>query len=73
MLAIIRRRDIADELRWVHTGHLMALTANMNRGKGGKVYTWRDFSPYDHDAPAMDAQPVTKEHHEAAKRWAANW
>lgn len=72
-MAVIRRRDIADELQWIHTGHVLALLANINRGKGGKTYSWQEFSPYDHEGPATDAQPVTRDQYETAKRWAANW
>lgn len=31
---------------WDHTANLMALNANINRGKGKKEFTSYDFHPY---------------------------
>lgn len=51
----------------------MALSVNMNRRKGGKTYSWQDFTPYDPTEKRGPSEQVTKKHHEQAKKWAANF
>lgn len=43
---MIRSYEIGDELAWVQTSAMMALHANIHRGKNSKSYEWTDFSPY---------------------------
>lgn len=73
ILAVMARRDKTDALQWIHTGHVLALLANINRRKGGKTYGWQDFSPHDYGSYDGPAQPVTAAHFEQGKRWAANF
>lgn len=43
---MLRTYELGDELAWVRTGAMMALHANINRGKNTRPYEWSDFSPY---------------------------
>lgn len=70
---LIARQERADELQWVHTSNLMALSVNMNRRKGGKTYSWQDFTPYDPTEKRGPIEQVDKKHHEQAKKWAAKF
>jgi hypothetical protein len=57
-----------DRLAWMRTSHELALTYNINRGKG-KALEWEDFYPYAEQqmrasVPDMD-DPRTAEHFKA--------
>jgi len=42
------RRELLDKMMWMHTSHIMALHANINKGKQGKTLSWEDFNPYEY-------------------------
>lgn len=71
--AMLGRREQSDKQQWVHTGHMLALTANLNRRKGAKAAAWSDFAPYDYSEPAYAVEEVTREHFEQGKDWAAQF
>lgn len=68
--AILRRSEHQDRAAWIHTGQMLAMTANVNRGRNSKSYSWTDFVPYDYTPPAEAPEPVTAENFEQGKRWA---
>jgi site-specific recombinase XerD len=43
---MLRAYEFQDEVQWMHTSALMALTANINRGKNARPFEWNDFNPY---------------------------
>ena len=71
--AMLGRSEEIDKARWVHTGNLLALQINQNRRKGSKSVSWQDVAPYDYSAPELAPTPVTREHFEQGKAWAANF
>jgi hypothetical protein len=52
----------ADKTRWNHTGALLAMTYNANRGRSQQPKTAADFNPYGAgDANPENNKPMTAE------------
>jgi hypothetical protein len=62
---MIRAYEFQDEVQWMHTSALMALTANINRGKNARPFEWNDFNPYAKAKAKVKAAPkLGKKHHD---------
>jgi hypothetical protein len=45
-MVMLRTYEHSDELAWMRTSAMMAMQANINRGKNSRPYDWNDFNPY---------------------------
>lgn len=52
-----RHFENIDRAAWLRTASIQALIANVNRGKGSRVFTADDFNPY----AELDAQLARKQ------------
>jgi len=57
-MVMLRAYEHADELAWIRTSSMMALQANINRGKNTRPYEWTDFSPYAAERKRLQPPPT---------------
>ncbi len=61
-MILLRSYEFRDELQWMHTSAVLAMLANVNRGKNSRPYEWSDFNPYESSRKKSTSPKITAKH-----------
>ena len=61
-MILLRSYEFRDELQWMHTSAVLAMLANVNRGKNSRPYEWSDFNPYASSRKKSTSPKITAKH-----------
>jgi hypothetical protein len=62
VMILLRSYEFRDELQWMHTSAVLAMLANVNRGKNSRPYEWSDFNPYASSRKKSTSPKITAKH-----------
>ena len=62
VMILLRSYEFRDELHWMHTSAVLAMLANVNRGKNSRPYEWSDFNPYASSRKKSTSPKITAKH-----------
>lgn len=71
-MVYLQSQEQEDELRWIHTSHLLAQQHNIHRGKQSKAVEWSDYHPYQQQRKKHTPAPEFTERDNSLFRKMAN-